>query len=81
MPKDFTTAEVRRHLLGEMDLTEEKLGTAVLKVIPDSALVWTWDYADSMTHDHGTVKNYQGMLLTTLAWDSSSYSEGWTPND
>jgi len=69
-------------VLDEMDLTEETLGTATLKIDTSHAeKVWSWDYADSMTHDWGVVTvDNQGELDITLNPESASYSEGWTPN-
>lgn len=83
MVKIFTTEDVRAHLLSEMELTEEKLGTAALAVKESHAdQVWSWCYSDSMTHDWGVVTvDEKDELDITLNPESASYSEGWTPND
>lgn len=80
----YDKADVRAHLLNEMELTEDQLGTAILKVDDSHAEeVWSWDYADSMTHDWGVVTvDEKGELDITLNPESAGYSEdSWKPGD
>lgn len=46
---------IREAVLEELGLAEEDLGTGRLTVQRGEDGVWRWDYADSMTHDLGTV--------------------------